>query len=109
MTVFFVKQKTASEMRISDWSSDLCSSDLALDVSSSRGATWLRPTARFLLHGRGSQRTYPDAIQTRSRIRTDETLLGCFEPLLPQGRDRSLREGFGLRTGDGAIQPGSGL
>src|SRR3546814_3837036 len=26
--VFFFKQKTASEMRISDWSSDVCSSDL---------------------------------------------------------------------------------
>src|SRR3546814_6459535 len=26
--VFFFKQKTAYEMRISDWSSDLCSSDL---------------------------------------------------------------------------------
>src|SRR3546814_2833863 len=28
----FVKQKTAYEMRISDWSSDVCSSDLAVDV-----------------------------------------------------------------------------
>src|SRR3546814_127874 len=27
--MFFFKQKTAYEMRISDWSSDLCSSDLA--------------------------------------------------------------------------------
>src|SRR3546814_3019582 len=26
--LFFVKQKTAYEMRISDWSSDVCSSDL---------------------------------------------------------------------------------
>src|SRR3546814_6921660 len=26
---FFFKQKTADEMRISDWSSDVCSSDLA--------------------------------------------------------------------------------
>src|SRR3546814_6752576 len=26
---FFVKQKTAYEMRISDWSSDVCSSDLS--------------------------------------------------------------------------------
>src|SRR3546814_17409766 len=26
--VFFVKQKTAYDMRISDWSSDVCSSDL---------------------------------------------------------------------------------
>src|SRR3546814_6657251 len=30
--VFFFKQKTAVEMRISDWSSDVCSSDLALVV-----------------------------------------------------------------------------
>src|SRR3546814_1578863 len=28
--VFFFKQKTAYEMRISDWSSDVCSSDLCL-------------------------------------------------------------------------------
>src|SRR3546814_6699766 len=28
---FFVKQKTAYEMRISDWSSDVCSSDLKGD------------------------------------------------------------------------------
>src|SRR3546814_8953973 len=30
---FFFKQKTAYEMRISDWSSDVCSSDLAGDVA----------------------------------------------------------------------------
>src|SRR3546814_7124633 len=29
---FFFKQKTAYEMRISDWSSDVCSSDLALRI-----------------------------------------------------------------------------
>src|SRR3546814_10091935 len=29
---FFFKQKTAYEMRISDWSSDVCSSDLLLDI-----------------------------------------------------------------------------
>src|SRR3546814_1325179 len=29
---FFFKQKTAYEMRISDWSSDVCSSDLARTV-----------------------------------------------------------------------------
>src|SRR3546814_3606665 len=29
-TFFFFKQKTAYEMRISDWSSDVCSSDLPL-------------------------------------------------------------------------------
>src|SRR3546814_9738538 len=30
---FFFKQKTAYEMRISDWSSDVCSSDLDLALS----------------------------------------------------------------------------
>src|SRR3546814_3712105 len=30
MFIFFFKQKTAYEMRISDWSSDVCSSDLVL-------------------------------------------------------------------------------
>src|SRR3546814_10890598 len=29
ISVFFFKQKTSYEMRISDWSSDVCSSDLA--------------------------------------------------------------------------------
>src|SRR3546814_6908257 len=30
---FFFKQKTAYEMRISDWSSDVCSSDLIAKIS----------------------------------------------------------------------------
>src|SRR3546814_4177689 len=33
MNFFFFKQKTAYEMRISDWSSDVCSSDLDLETS----------------------------------------------------------------------------
>src|SRR3546814_8822605 len=40
---FFFKQKTAYEMRISDWSSDVCSSDLdALDVGIEVGEEALR-------------------------------------------------------------------
>src|SRR3546814_2430777 len=33
MVLFFFKQKTAYEMRISDWSSDVCSSDLHCAVT----------------------------------------------------------------------------
>src|SRR3546814_11593524 len=33
---FFFKQKTAYEMRISDWSSDVCSSDLKVPFQESR-------------------------------------------------------------------------
>src|SRR3546814_5216356 len=36
LSFFFFKQKTAYEMRISDWSSDVCSSDLP------DGEAWLR-------------------------------------------------------------------
>src|SRR3546814_4330135 len=36
--VFFFKQKTAYEMRISDWSSDVCSSDLAGNFRNARHA-----------------------------------------------------------------------
>src|SRR3546814_6487559 len=38
---FFFKQKTAYEMRISDWSSDVCSSDLAVPA-------WQRPLSKIV-------------------------------------------------------------
>src|SRR3546814_3957234 len=34
--VFFFKQKTAYEMRISDWSSDVCSSDLDAELNAEK-------------------------------------------------------------------------
>src|SRR3546814_3964137 len=37
---FFFKQKTAYELRISDWSSDVCSSDLASSVEASAAKGW---------------------------------------------------------------------
>src|SRR3546814_2248524 len=48
---FFFKQKTAYEMRISDWSSDVCSSDLRrrCRAGSARKAAEFRPV---LGHGR---------------------------------------------------------
>src|SRR3546814_10260090 len=35
---FFFKQKTASDLRISDWSSDVCSSDLATAIHAPKAA-----------------------------------------------------------------------
>src|SRR3546814_19003625 len=48
---FFFKQKTAYEMRISDWSSDVCSSDLARYTTYKIGADqlqWLGEQAQEL-------------------------------------------------------------
>src|SRR3546814_1687203 len=44
---FFFKQKTAYEMRISDWSSDVCSSDLAYGRGG-LGQTQGRPVLRAM-------------------------------------------------------------
>src|SRR3546814_1647412 len=50
---FFFKQKTAYEMRISDWSSDVCSSDLArwIDVFCEAGASSEDEARRILRAG----------------------------------------------------------
>src|SRR3546814_6719857 len=49
--VFFFKQKTAYEMRISDWSSDVCSSDLAPGLMDGKAmkpfASWRRSPLRL--------------------------------------------------------------
>src|SRR3546814_11456315 len=49
---FFFKQKTAYEMRISDWSSDVCSSDLRLPHHNS--GRW--PPVRWPCHNGPRQR-----------------------------------------------------
>src|SRR3546814_5550552 len=56
VSIFFFKQKTAYEIRISDWSSDVCSSDLP-------GAQIVGP-ARLELErlGRGQERRVPRTV-----------------------------------------------
>src|SRR3546814_10323773 len=49
---FFFKQKTAYEMRISDWSSDVCSSDLGELVQIERGLYALRNTTHEVIPAR---------------------------------------------------------
>src|SRR3546814_9132919 len=48
--VFFFKQKTAYEMRISDWSSDVCSSDLCATCATSNTATGTAKAIDTALH-----------------------------------------------------------
>src|SRR3546814_11778978 len=64
--VFFFKQKTAYEMRISDWSSDVCSSDLPVaqegQVAVDGGARALQLVAQAC-HGHRVARGLEDAVQ----------------------------------------------
>src|SRR3546814_12981073 len=49
---FFFKQKTAYEMRISDWSSDVCSSDLRIvdSPSAANGHSAVNKPTAFAMH-----------------------------------------------------------
>src|SRR3546814_813459 len=50
---FFFKQKTAYEMRISDWSSDVCSSDLRGNAGAENTKTEQSQRTQYLRHGGG--------------------------------------------------------
>src|SRR3546814_6343551 len=51
--VFFFKQKTAYEMRISDWSSDVCSSDLIERFEATGGEGIAREVLEDILAEKG--------------------------------------------------------
>src|SRR3546814_2129821 len=61
--VFFFKQKTAYEMRISDWSSDVCSSDLSAAFHHLQDRLSNRRPSR---HAGGENRTHPAGRPARS-------------------------------------------
>src|SRR3546814_2741080 len=72
--MFFFKQKTAYEMRISDGSSDVCSSDLLVPRPARRHGPF-RPAARprqlLMGQGRPSRRRRPRARLTPSPNRSE--------------------------------------
>src|SRR3546814_3940095 len=84
--VFFFKQKTAYERRISDWSSDVCSSDLAVPL---HGGRFIR---------RGHRQAPGRLAKPRPRSRQDHFTVAGVETsaegrlcLLGQGQVRSAR------------------
>src|SRR3546814_2624798 len=72
--VFFFKQKTAYEMRISDWSSDVCSSDLTSFDTWATGAELSVPLfdgGTGAANVRGAQARYREAAEAlRGAVRT---------------------------------------
>src|SRR3546814_4410945 len=58
MSFFVFKQKTAYEMRISDWSSDVCSSDLVWDWKQHSGDTIERQMRRLGTSGDWSRSVF---------------------------------------------------
>src|SRR3546814_1159700 len=58
--LFFFKQKTAYEMRISDWSSDVCSSDLRANRRALRGHRARQVRDRAVERGQRGRRRRAD-------------------------------------------------
>src|SRR3546814_2052156 len=111
MCFFFFKQKTAYEMRISDWSSDVCSSDLKRSprcrLKPGTTAPWEPLRARILhpnsaghmgsegdVSGGRWRRIGPDAGERRRRGRANEpfpTEFGIAHRELPRADRKSTR------------------
>src|SRR3546814_8516597 len=74
---FFFKQKTAYEMRISDWSSDVCSSDLATAPTVLRQEGWETEPTCFLVYAPVHDATASERREAPSRSsRSEERRVG---------------------------------
>src|SRR3546814_12217839 len=82
---FFFKQKTAYEMRISDWSSDVCSSDLHGRLGGAE------PAADGLVHPRHADDGAGGRAAVHQHVLADGEALA--EPALPLGRSEERRVG----------------
>src|SRR3546814_843422 len=105
---FFFKQKTAYEMRISDWSSDVCSSDLTifLDAMLDRNflsVVWNKIYRRSLLVENGicfpKLRAYEDSVFSRDVARRARKVLYMKDPLyLALTRHDSTSRAMSIRS-----------
>src|SRR3546814_5957685 len=79
--IFFFKQKTAYEMRISDWSSDVCSSDLFIAQVTQRKSN-IPHTCAF----------YFSLLSLKHTARTILAQVSEYDVLLERGRIASSEE-----------------
>src|SRR3546814_3770884 len=96
---FFVKQKTAYEMRIMDWSSDVCSSDLLDDLGAqglipirSLGADYfVHDEVRHTLQGRNTGQTYALGDPVTVLLREADPVTGSLAFRIMEHDDAGLR------------------
>src|SRR3546814_10327990 len=72
MYYFFFKQKTAYEMRISDWSSDVCSSDLIGETTTNAGLAFVTGGAGIAISVGGTSRTLRLALRDKTAAQLEK-------------------------------------
>src|SRR3546814_5020593 len=104
----FFKQKTAYEMRISDWSSDVCSSDLAY-----KGDTSFAMERGALLENLGdvgAWLNFADALQRAGLTERSVEALKVATKAFPDSPDLWVGLGHALVVhGDGLVSPAARL
>src|SRR3546814_1660655 len=101
---FFFKQKTAYEMRISDWSSDVCSSDLAAGVrtflpagpSAQRCPASCRPAAASALRSRSQDPSVAGPRTLPARHTSTSSCRSLLRKPVSPGQVSGLRAGLRL-------------
>src|SRR3546814_10445302 len=93
VVVVFFKKKTAYEMRISDWSSDVCSSDLGRRHGYGRVGACDRAAVHVVEYGVAAARTDHSGLQMAAMTRSPSRNFTCMQPIVPdsisiRGRDR---------------------
>src|SRR3546814_8719122 len=91
---FFFKKKTAYEMRISDWSSDVCSSDLPSFSDYTRAIEAAQPAVNVAALG-GHTALRSNHMDRLDRVATRDEVLAMREQL----REALAHGAIGLSTG----------
>src|SRR3546814_4475502 len=79
LCVFFFKQKTAYEMRISDWSSDVCSSDLKGELQKKEYGPWVFTAFKLLAKLRGLRGGALDVFGYTEERKMERQLIADYE------------------------------
>src|SRR3546814_5288553 len=100
--IFFFKQKTAYEMRISDWSSDVCSSDLNAKLPKNGVPAEGRPVLLGITKASLQTRSFVSAasFQETTRVLTEASVQGKIDSL--QGLKENVIVGRLIPAGTGA-------
>src|SRR3546814_2078142 len=96
MVVLFFKQKTAYEMRISDWSSDVCSSDLRGSQATAPSKLWDDALTAAVTDPDPASRArrvaaWADLPHARFAHPREEHLLPLMVALGAAGKDKAVR------------------